>query len=92
MTTPPLTVRLEPALQRRLQAAAADQGVTVSDFVRDAIRQRLETGAVETSLWDRIEPLVLGGRRSRRRRPDASKAHEEFARGLEADAKRWRSP
>lgn len=60
----PLTVRVDANLDRRLQAAASREGVSVSDFVRQAITERLERGAAESSLWDRIAPVVV--RRGRR--------------------------
>jgi hypothetical protein len=92
----PLTVRLDAALERRVHAAAAQEGVSLSDFVRTAITDRLNRGATDNSLWDQIAPSVV------RRRPRSGRArggppkrqpsgHEEFAAGLEAEAaKKWR--
>jgi hypothetical protein len=61
----PLTVRLDANLDRRMQAAASREGVSVSDFVRQAITERLDRGVAESTLWDRIAPTVVRrGRRS----------------------------
>jgi hypothetical protein len=98
----PLTVRLDAALERRVHAAAAREGISVSDFVRAAITDRLNGGTTDTSLWDQIGPSVVKpqsrrGRAARSGRPirTPSKAqpsiHQEFAAGLEAEAaKTWR--
>jgi len=56
----PLTVRVDFKLERRLQAAAAQAGMSVSDFVREAIAERLDRGAADRSLWDCIAPSVVG--------------------------------
>ena len=55
----PLTVRVDANLDRRLRAAALREGVSVSDFVRQAITEHLDRGAAESSLWDRIAPAVV---------------------------------
>ena len=60
----PLTVRVDANLDRRLQAAALREGVSVSEFVRQAITEYLDRGAAESTLWDRIAPTVV--RRGRR--------------------------
>ena len=60
----PLTVRLDANLERRLQAAASREGVSLSEFVRQAISERLDRGGAESTLWDRIAPVVV--RRGRR--------------------------
>src|SRR5947209_2106156 len=46
----PLTVRVDFKLERRLQAAAAQAGMSVSDFVREPIAERLDRGAADGSL------------------------------------------
>jgi hypothetical protein len=55
----PLTVRVDTNLERRLQAAAAQEGMSISDFVREAIAERLDRGTADSSLWDRIAPSVV---------------------------------
>jgi hypothetical protein len=60
----PLTMRVGANLDRPLQAAALREGVSVSDFVRQAITAHLNRGAAESTLWDRIAPAVV--RRGRR--------------------------
>ena len=87
-----LTVRVDTNLERRLHAAAAQAGSSVSEFVREAIAQRLDRGAADSSLWDRIAPSVVrrpqGGRQ---RRTEDGETHAEFAACLEAEAAtRWR--
>ena len=47
----PLTVRVDANFDRRLQAAASREGVSVSEFVRQAITERLDRGAGESRLW-----------------------------------------
>jgi hypothetical protein len=102
----PLTVRVDASLDRRLQATAAREGLSISDFVRQAIVERLDRGAVATSLWDRIAPSVVQrtsrgrtGRRASAARSDVTSGnggprtntHTEFAAGLEAEAaSAWR--
>ena len=89
----PLTVRLDRSLERRLRAAAADEGMSVSDFVREAISERLDHGAGHASLWDRIAPSLVKDTSKGRRTKSAGKGgpHSEFAAGLEADAAaKWR--
>ena len=85
-------MRVDANLDRRLQAAAAREGQSVSAFVREAITERLDRVAVDSSLWDRIAPSVLEPRPrglstkvTQPRKRDTS-VHEEFAAGLEADA------
>ena len=55
----PVTVRVDANLDRRLQAAASREGVSVSEFVRQAIAERLDRRGAESSLWDRIAPVVV---------------------------------
>ncbi len=97
----PLTVRLDANLERRLQSAAAHEGVSVSALVREAITDRLDRSAAGSSLWDRIEPSVLkrGPSRAPRGSGPASRdsatakrsTHQDFAAGLEAEAAtKWR--
>jgi HicB-like protein involved in pilus formation len=89
----PLTLRLDANLEQRLHAAAARDGVSVSQFVRAAITDRLERGPAETSLWDRIAPSVVK-RGTRPRIEDKTRAadsHAQLAIGLEAEAAaKWR--
>jgi len=82
-----LTVRVDTNLERRLQAAAEQAGISVSEFVREAIAQRLDRGAAESSLWDRIAPSVVRRPQAgRQRRTGDAETHAEFAAGLEAEA------
>jgi len=71
----PLTVRVDANLDRRLQEAAAREGVSISDFVRAAISERLDGGPQVSSLWDRIAPSVV------RRQPATAAQTAETTRG-----------
>jgi hypothetical protein len=57
----PQSVRLEPELERQVHAAAALEGISVSEFLRAAARERAERvlGAGGPTLWDQIRPYVL---------------------------------
>jgi len=57
----PQSVRLEPELKRQVHAAAALEGVSVSDFIRAAARERAERilGMRGPTLWEQIQPYVL---------------------------------
>ena len=81
----PLTVRVDANLDRRLQAAASREGVSVSEFVRQAITARLDRGAGESSLWDRIAPTVVRRGSGRGRRAAASTARDTAALGWLAE-------
>jgi Ribbon-helix-helix protein, copG family len=87
----PLTVRIDASLDRRLQAAATREGVSVSDFVREAITERLDRGAVEcsSSLWERIAPSVVSSRRAASP-PQVSKRSGQAARTTTVGRKRDR--
>jgi Arc/MetJ-type ribon-helix-helix transcriptional regulator len=52
------SVRLDDELNRDVQAAAVREGVSVSEFVRAAVRERAERVLSGTSLWERIQPIV----------------------------------
>src|SRR5215470_2900432 len=78
----PLTVRVDANLDRRLQAAALREGMSVSDFVRQAITEHLDRGAAESTLWDRIAPAVV----RRGRRGAASNAPDRGTLGWLADS------
>lgn len=43
----PISIRLEPALERKLDAAAIAEGVTKSEFVRRCITRQLETTPID---------------------------------------------
>src|SRR5947209_2170894 len=81
----PLTVRINATLDRRLQAAASREGVSVSDFVRLAIAERLDRGAGESSLWDRIAPIVVRTESRRGSRAGASTPQDTEALGWLAE-------
>jgi uncharacterized protein (DUF1778 family) len=57
----PQSVRLDPELERQVHAAAALEGVSVSDFIRTAARERAERvlGEKGPTLWEQIQPYVL---------------------------------
>jgi Protein of unknown function (DUF1778) len=57
----PRSVRLEPGLERQIHAAAALEGVSVSEFLRAAARERAERvlGRGGPTLWEQIQPYVL---------------------------------
>jgi hypothetical protein len=57
----PQSVRLDPELERQVHAAAAVEGVSISDFIRAAARERAERtlGLKGPTLWEQIEPYVL---------------------------------
>ena len=87
----PLTVRIDANLDRRLQTAAASEGLSVSDFVREAITERLDRGAVDSSLWEhcskrRQAAAARSGEECHSAAEARRGAHAEFAAGLEADA------
>ena len=75
----PHSVRLDPVFERQVQAAAAHEGVSVSDFIRDAVKERTERVLGTLSLWDRIRPIVESMPRSGQTTDTASRAHEAFA-------------
>ena len=52
------SVRLDDELNRDVQAAAAREGVSVSEFVRAAVRERAERILSGVSLWERIQPII----------------------------------
>lgn len=52
------SVRLDDGLDREVQAAAAREGVSVSDFIRAAVRERAQKVLAEESLWTRIQPII----------------------------------
>ena len=90
----PLTVRLDPALERRLQVAATQEGMSISAFVRAAITDRLNRGPSDATLWDAIAPSVVTpgtGRSAGRRAARQPSTHAAFVAGVEAKAaKKWR--
>jgi hypothetical protein len=72
-----------------LQAAASQEGVSISAFVRAAITDRLNRGPSDATLWDAIAPSVVapGAGRSRGRRAARQPStHAAFAAGVEAKA------
>jgi hypothetical protein len=61
--------RLDPELQRRLEQAAARQGIPVSTLIRDAVRRRCDEvlgGTLLAELGDTVGAVEIGGDRSRR--------------------------
>ena len=52
------SVRLDDQLNREVQAAATREGVSISDFIRAAVRERAERILSGMSLWERIKPIV----------------------------------
>jgi len=54
----PQSVRLEPVFARRVHAAAAHEGLSVSAFIREAVQERTDRVLGGASLWDRIQPIV----------------------------------
>src|SRR5262245_44936961 len=78
----PQSVRFDAVFERQVQAAAAHEGVSVSDFIRDAVKERTERVLGTVSLWDRIRPIVEGMPRSGQPTDTASRAHEAFAEAL----------
>lgn len=52
------SVRLDDELNRDVRAAARREGVSVSDFVRAAVRERAERVLNGLSLWERIQPII----------------------------------
>jgi hypothetical protein len=75
----PQSVRLDAVFERQVQAAAAHEGVSVSDFIRDAVKERTERVLGTVSLWDRIRPIVESMPRSGQTTDTASRTHEAFA-------------
>jgi hypothetical protein len=73
----PRSLRLEPELERQVHAAAALEGVSVSEFLRAAARERAERllGDSGPTLWEQIEPYVL---------EPTGQAYDLDARGLDA--------
>ena len=53
-----MSVRVDNELNRNLQAAAAREGVSVSDFVRAAVLERAERVLHGGSVWERIQPIT----------------------------------
>jgi Ribbon-helix-helix protein, copG family len=61
--------RLDPDLERRLEQAAAREGVPASVLIRDAVRRRCEEvlgGTLLGDLGDIVGTVEIGGDRSRR--------------------------
>src|SRR5713226_3890554 len=52
------SVRLDDELNRDVQAAATREGVSVSEFVRAAVRERAERVPNGVSVWERIQPII----------------------------------
>src|SRR5438128_7739975 len=52
------SVRLDDELNRDVQAAATREGVSVSEFVRAAVRERAERVLNGASVWERIQPIL----------------------------------
>jgi Ribbon-helix-helix protein, copG family len=89
----PQSVRLDPFLHKRLEQAAAREGITPSAFIRRAIEERAERILGEPSALDwlgeyvgsltdvpRVEPRDTGKRED-----------DDFAAFLEADLERQRA-
>ena len=57
MKTSPLTIRLDPELERRLAQAARRSGRTRSEFVREALRRQLAIAQLE-DLRRRVMPFA----------------------------------
>jgi predicted DNA-binding protein len=61
--------RLDPELERRLEAAAARAGVPASALIRDAVRRRCDEvlgGTLLDELGDAVGAVESGGGQSRR--------------------------
>ncbi len=61
--------RLDPELERRLEQAAARQGVPASVLIRDAVRRRCDEvlgGTLLDDLGDIVGSVDIGGDQSRR--------------------------
>jgi Ribbon-helix-helix protein, copG family len=59
--------RLDPELQRRLEEAAARQGVPASELIRDAVRRRCDEvlgNSLRAELGPFVGTLDIGGIRS----------------------------
>lgn len=78
----PHSVRLHLALERELQSAAARAGVSVSDFIRQAVMERLEQALGSASLWERLEPILEELPERRETTDVASHTHAAFEEGL----------
>ena len=52
------SIRRDDELNRDVQAAATREGVSVSDFVRAAVRERAERVLSGASVWERIQPII----------------------------------
>ena len=78
-STRPHSVRFDPVFERRVHAAAAHEGVSVSDFIREAVQERAERILGATSLWERIRPIVEDVPASGRTTDVASRTHAAFA-------------
>src|SRR5260370_16802925 len=53
-----MSMRFEDDVDRAVQAAAAREGISVSEFVRAAVRERAERILSGASLWERIQPII----------------------------------
>jgi predicted transcriptional regulator len=61
--------RLDPDLERRLEQAAAREGVPASALIRDAVRRRCDEvlgGTLLSELGEIVGAIDVGGDRSRR--------------------------
>jgi predicted transcriptional regulator len=61
--------RLDPDLERRLEQAAAREGVAASALIRDAVRRRCDEvlgGTLLNELGEIVGAIDVGGDRSRR--------------------------
>jgi predicted transcriptional regulator len=61
--------RLDPDLERRLEQAAAREGVPASALIRDAVRRRCDEvlgGTLLNELGEIVGAIDVGGDRSRR--------------------------
>jgi Arc/MetJ-type ribon-helix-helix transcriptional regulator len=52
------SVRLDDELNRDVQTAATREGVSVSEFVRAAVRERAERVLHGASVWERVQPIL----------------------------------
>jgi hypothetical protein len=71
-------VRLDPELERQLQAAATRTGVSASDFIRQAVTERIERVLGTASLWERLGPILDGLPTTGETTDVASQTHAAF--------------